>query len=110
MKQSVDNLSHTTLIDVLEQIFDYLVFIGNKEGDNLLLLTVDEKLDNFAEIAGENRIDFFTFLDFDELEKSFEQHVFADLLRFNLRLSGQASHRGLSEFVFTFIFGLIING
>jgi len=63
----VDYFGHTALIHVLQQIFNNSVFIGNKERHNLLLLAVDEKLDNFAEVASEDGVDFFV-LNFDELE------------------------------------------
>lgn len=63
-----------------EKILNNFVLIGNNVWHNLLLLTVDKKLNNLTEVTGKNEIDrSFIFLDSDEFEKAVEKHIFAKL-------------------------------
>ena len=82
----MDDLGDTSGVDMLEQLFNDHILIGNDVGYNLLLLPIDEKLDNFAEIAGKDGIDglfiataFFGRLT-QELEQAIEKHILAWLL------------------------------
>ena len=71
MEETMDHLSNTTWIDVLKKLLNHIVFISNDVRDNLLLLSVDQELNNFAKVSGKNWIDFILVIaDLQEFEKA----------------------------------------
>ena len=73
----MDDLGDATGVDMLEQLFNDHILIGNDVRYNLLLLPIDQKLDNFAEIAGKDGIDrfFITTAFFGRLTQELEQAI-----------------------------------
>ena len=81
----MDDFSHTARVNVLKEVLDDLVLVCDDVGHNLLLLAVNEKLHNFAEVSSEDHVDWFfisAIFSLQEFEKAIKQHVLAELLAF----------------------------
>ena len=85
----MDDLGDAARVNMLEQLFNDHILIGYDVRYYLLLLPIDEKLDNFAEIAGKDGIDGFFIASLataffgrltKELEQAIEKHILAWLL------------------------------
>ena len=82
-----------------QKILNHSIFISNNVRHDLLLLAVDQKLNNFAEVAGKYRIDWlFAWLGLDEFKEAIKKHVFAELLIIGFLRTGK--RRGLSLVLF----------
>ena len=69
MEQSVDDLGDTARVNMFEQVLNDLVLIGNDVWDDLLLFSINEELNDFAEVASEdgiNRLVVFSIQEFEQ--------------------------------------------
>jgi len=69
VEQSVDDLGDTARVNMFEQVLNDLVLIGNDVWDDLLLFSINEELNDFAEVASEdgvNRLVVFSIQEFEQ--------------------------------------------
>ena len=78
---------------MLQQVFYYIILIGNNVRNNLFLFAVDEKLHDFAEVARKHGINLSVILNFDEFEQAIKEHVLAHLLSI-IRILRSCSYSG----------------
>ena len=65
----MDDLGDTARVNMFEQVLNDLVLIGNDVWDDLLLFSINEELNDFAEVASEdgvNRLVVFSIQEFEQ--------------------------------------------
>ena len=71
MEETMNNFSNTARINMLQEHFDDSVLVSNNIWNDLLLLSIDQQLDDFAEITRKHRVDWLAiFIPIYEFEKT----------------------------------------
>jgi hypothetical protein len=66
----VDNLGDAAGVNVFKKILNDIARVRDDVWHNLLLLAVHKKLDDLAEVAGQDRVDEFFTISLNEFEKA----------------------------------------
>lgn len=70
LEQTVDNFGDATGVNMVKKILNDIARVWDDVWHNLLLFAVHKKLDNLAEVAGQDRVDKFDTITFNKFEKA----------------------------------------
>ena len=66
----MNNFGNATGVNMVKKILNDIARVWDDVWHNLLLFAVHKKLDNLAEVAGQDRVDKFDTITFNKFEKA----------------------------------------